>query len=109
MVDIDWIDATIKFREGDRRPLAEYVRTHDLSPEQREFVASALVGDVAILDRHIHQPQTEYMVALFDSNRRHLAYPDAVVYKALDAKFGLADGTSRRNITRHKKRLTAKG
>jgi hypothetical protein len=104
MVDIAFIDATLKFREGDPRALAEFVRTHDLTPEQREFVASALAGDVAILDGHKHQPQTEYMVWLYDTNKRHLGYPDAVIYRALDEKFGLADDSSRRTISRAIKR-----
>ena len=105
MVDVEFIDATIKFREGDRRPLAEYVRTHDLTSDQREFVASALAGDIPILDGRTIQPQTEYMVRLYDTNKRfHLGYSDADIFRALDEKFGLADGSARRTISRAKKR-----
>lgn len=104
MVDIDFIDATVKFRDGDRHALAEYVRTHDLTPEQREFVAKALAGGIAQKDGHTRKPQTEYMVQLYDSNRRHLGYPDAVIYRALGEKFGIDDESVRKNIKRAKAR-----
>ena len=108
MVDIAFIDATLKFRKGAPRALAEFVRTHDLTPEQREFVAKALVGDIAILDGHKHKPQTEYMVWLYDTNKRFFNYPNAVIYRALDEKFGLADGSSRRTIRRAIKKRKGK-
>ena len=50
------------FRKGDPRPLANWVLHHDLTPEQREYVARALCGDVEKVDGRKVKPVTERLL-----------------------------------------------
>ena len=47
------------FRKGDTRPLADWVRNHDLSTEQKEYVARALCGEIEKVDGRKVKPTTD--------------------------------------------------
>lgn len=108
MIDIAFIDAQYKFYQRDPRALAEFVRAHDLTPEQREYVAQVLLGEVPQRDGRIKR-QTEDMVSLYLSMKRHAArlfyeFTDADIYRMLDNHYKFNDGSARRIITRALKR-----
>lgn len=50
------------FRKGDPRPLADWVLTHDLTIEQRQYVARALCGDVEKVDGRKVKPTTDRLL-----------------------------------------------
>jgi|JI6StandDraft_1071083.scaffolds.fasta_scaffold100630_2 hypothetical protein len=58
----DFESAQFAYRRGDPRPLAEWVLNHDLTKEQREYVALALCGDVEKVDGRKVKPATDLLL-----------------------------------------------
>lgn len=105
------------FKRGDARPLAEWVLTYEMTIEQREFVAQALLGEVEKIDGRKVKPLTESIesdyvrLRLLDNMMECLGNPrrrgrDAQIARSLANKYGFNDPDSvRRALNRHKKRM----
>lgn len=108
------------FRRGDPRPLAEWVRNHDLTPEQRQYVALALCGDIEKIDGRKVKPTTErllsdyskfqwlnHTIASFELNEQGMDFlKDADIVRKLANKYGYQDPDSiRRALSRHKRKM----
>lgn len=106
------------FLRGDPRKLAEYVRSSALAPDQAEFVAMALSGEVEIKDGRSEKPWTrnlyldyieikiggELRDTLFGSRKR---LSQAEIFRELAALHGYEDAdTVKKAITRAEKRRT---
>ncbi|MEN6630767.1 MAG: hypothetical protein ABFC42_14105 [Sulfuricella sp.] len=110
--DNDFERAQGAFRKGDPRPLAEFVLRHDLTQEQREYVALAICGDVERVDGRKVKPTTDSilndystllwmnrMVTCFeleDSGAKVLNDSDAA--RILAQKYGYTDSDSVRRL-----------
>lgn len=100
------------FRKGDPRPLAEWVRNHDLTLEQRQYVARALCGDVEQVDGRKVKPTTDCVLndyaTLLWSNRmvqcfglddaEAKALNDSDIARKLANKYGYQDPDSVRRL-----------
>ena len=108
----DFEDVQDAFRKGDPRPLAEWVRNHDLTPEQRQYVARALCGDIEKVDGRKVKPTTDHllndyatllwlnrMVKCFDLNDQGAKeLNDSDVARKLANKYGYQDPDSVRRL-----------
>ena len=126
--EIEFENVQAAFRKGDPRPLANWVLHHDLTPEQREYVARALCGDVEKVDGRKVKPVTDRllndyarllwlnrMVTCFGlSDLGAQALNDSDIARKLANKYGYPDPDSvRRLLSRRgkgiKKLLTDEG
>lgn len=113
----DFENAQYAFRTGDPRPLAEWVLNHDLTQEQKQYVARALRGEVEMIDGRKVKPTTDRilddyatllwlnrMVKFFDLDGQVDALNDSEIARKLASKFGYQDSDSvRRLLTRRGK------
>ena len=103
LTDIKFIDAQLAYYRGDPRKLAEFAQAHDLTDEQKAFVAAALLGDVPQVDGRTYKRATDEMVEFYEMMKRR-GRPDVEVFRMLAAKYGLAIESVRRTISRAMKR-----
>ena len=108
----DFEDAQYAFQRGDPRPLASWVLSHDLTPEQRQFVALALCGDVEKVDGRKVKPTTDRLLddyaTLHWLNRMVKCFElddlgakvlnDSAIAKQLANKYGYPDPDSVRRL-----------
>jgi hypothetical protein len=132
-MDIEFLEVERAFKRGDPRPLAQWVLTHDMTSEQKEFVAKALCGEVEKIDGRKVKPLTgkikrdyvkikvlNYMMTVLhlpdDESRndpevfsrvsKSVALKDSAVAAMLANKYGFTDADSvRRAISRYKKEM----
>lgn len=116
-MDIEFIAAERAFARGDPRPLARWVMTHDMTPEQKEFVAKAICGDVEKVDGRKVKPLTEsierdYVKLRYLNSVLEIINPgssdkltDTKIAKMLANKYGYQDADSvRRALNRYTKK-----
>lgn len=108
--EVDFESVQEAFREGDPRPLADWVRNHSLTTEQKEYVARALCGEVEKIDGRKVKPTThrilnDYatllwlnrMVKCFELDEAK-ALNDSEVARKLANKYGYTDPDSVRRL-----------
>jgi hypothetical protein len=112
----DFDTAKKAYLKKDPRKLAEFVRTNQLTPEQAEFVAMALAGDVETKDGRTEKPWTrtllyEYSEIKLRGTLKRTLFGDkskvseAEIYRALAERHGYADeGAVKKAISRAIKR-----
>ncbi len=117
-MDMEFFEVRRAFERGDPRPLAQWVLTHDMTTEQKEFVAKAICGDVEKIDGRKVKPLTD-SIARDYSRLRYLNFmletldpsasnrlTDAKIARTLANKYGYQDADSvRRALNRYKKKI----
>lgn len=117
-MEMEFFEVKHAFERGDPRPLAQWVLTHDMTTEQKEFVAKAICGDVEKIDGRKVKPLTDSierdyakliflnrMMAALDSSASN-KLTDAKVARMLANKYGYQDVDSvRRALNRYKKKM----
>lgn len=113
-------DAQAAFRKGDPRPLAQWVLSHNLTQNQREYVARALCGDIEKIDGRKVKPTTErllsdyaefqwlnHTIASLGLDEMGMEFmKDADIARKLARKYGYQDHDSiRRALSRHKRKM----
>lgn len=120
LVHKEFIDAQDAYISGDSRRLAEFVRTHTLTPEQSEFVALALSGEVKIKDGRAETDWTrnlyidylaiktnDFWRSVFFGNKVRVRDED--IFKILaDLRGYSSSDTVKRAISRLKKRYAGR-
>lgn len=100
------------YRKGDPRPLAEFVLTHDLTQEQRKYVALAICGDVERVDGRKVKPTTDQIMNDYSTilwfNRMVVCFgldeagvkewSDSEAARKLANKYGYTDSDSVRRL-----------
>ena len=117
-MDMEFAAAKHAFTRGDPRPLARWVMTHDMTPEQKEFVAKAICGDVEKVDGRKVKPLTESVERDYGKLRylNHVLeiinpgspdkLTDTKIAKMLANKYGYQDADSvRRALNRYTKKM----
>ena len=54
-MDIEFLEVERAFKRGDPRPLAQWVLTHDMTSEQKEFVAKELNLGTTVVSRVLNK------------------------------------------------------
>ena len=68
-LDEQFAKAVLAYKKKDARFLSQFVIAHDLTAEQRKFVAKALCGDIEQADGRTIKPTTEAIISAFDRLR----------------------------------------
>lgn len=117
---IDFDSVRIAYERGDSRPLSQWVLNHDLTSDQREYVARALCGDIEKIDGRKVKPTTErlisdytnfqwinHTIASFNLDELGMEFmKDADIARKLASEYGYQDVDSvRRALSRHKRKM----